>query len=90
MASRGGSDQWTLVGFKNFRTIVLNPTRFWMDIAIVTLNTFRVPTAAIREYLHMGVDRMPDAPLSNPYDSTSIISDLPLVPSYTDSSDDED
>jgi hypothetical protein len=33
---------------------------------------------------------MPDAPLSNPYDSTSVIPGLPLVPSYTDSSDDED
>jgi chromosome segregation ATPase len=57
-------EAWTLGfwwGFENLRTIVLNPTRFRVDIATVALNTLGVPITAIDDYLQIGVDRMPDA-----------------------------
>ena len=44
------------------------------------MNTLENPTEAIREYLRMGVDRMSDAPLLNPYDSDSAILDLLPIP----------
>jgi hypothetical protein len=58
----------------------LNPKRFKVDIGTVAMNTLENPIEAIREYLRMGVDRMPDAPLLNPYDSDSAISDFPPIP----------
>ena len=65
---------------KIFRAIVLNPTRFRVDIGTVAMNILENPIEAIREYLRMGVDRMSDAPLLNLYDSDSGISDFPPFP----------